>query len=88
MIKDILDKVALEPGSNAKMDILREHSDNEQLKQVLYLANSKRIKFYIKQIPEYTNINLSVENGGYSLAQLLGDIHSLPPQCLRGACRL
>jgi DNA ligase-1 len=53
-IKNIFDEIAAEPGSNKKMGILTKHKDNELLKRVLYLANSKRIKFYIKQIPEYT----------------------------------
>jgi ATP-dependent DNA ligase len=35
------------------MEILKSYKDNELLKRVLYLANSKRIKFYIKQIPKY-----------------------------------
>ena len=53
MIKQILDKISLEPGTNAKMDILKKHKDNSLLKAVLYLALSKRVKFYIKQLPEY-----------------------------------
>ena len=53
MIYEIFTEIANESGSNAKMDILRKYKDNELLKRVLYLANSKRIKFYIKQIPEY-----------------------------------
>jgi len=52
-IKEIFDEIANEPGTNAKMDILRKYRDNELLKKVLYQANSKRIKFYIKQIPEF-----------------------------------
>jgi len=57
-IKDIFDEIAAEGGTNAKVDILRKYSDNELLKKVLYMANSKRVKFYIKRIPEYTH------NGG------------------------
>lgn len=53
MIKKIFDEIASEPGSNKKMEILSKYKDNELLKRVLYLANSKRVKFYIKQIPEY-----------------------------------
>jgi hypothetical protein len=52
-IKQIFDEIANEPGTNAKMDILAKYKDNELLKKVLYLVNSKRVKFYIKQIPEY-----------------------------------
>jgi hypothetical protein len=55
MIKHILDEIALEPGSNAKMDILRKYKDNELLKRVLYMAKSPRLKYYIKQLPEYTH---------------------------------
>lgn len=53
MIKEILDEISLEPGDNKKMEILRRYKDNELLKRVLYLAMSGRVKFYIKQIPEY-----------------------------------
>ena len=53
MIKDILDKIAAEPGTKAKVEILRGYQDNTSLIIVLYLSTSPRIKFYIKQIPEY-----------------------------------
>lgn len=56
MIKQILDEIAAEPGTNAKMEILKKYKDNELLKTVLYLAMSKRVKFYIKQIPEFQYI--------------------------------
>jgi hypothetical protein len=53
-IKQILDEISSEPGKNQKMVILGKYADNELLKRVLYMANSGRVKFYIKQIPEYT----------------------------------
>ena len=56
-IKQIFDEIASESSTNKKMEILTKYKDNEVLKQVLYLANSKRIKFYIKQIPEYVPLN-------------------------------
>jgi hypothetical protein len=52
-IKQIFDEIAAEPGTNQKMVILCKYQSNDLLKQVLYLANSKRVKFYIKQIPSY-----------------------------------
>lgn len=52
-IKQIFDEIAAEPGTNQKMVILAKYRDNKLLERVLYLANSKRVKFYIKQIPEY-----------------------------------
>lgn len=53
-IKKIFDEISALSGDKAKMAKLEEHSTNELLKEVLYLACSKRIKFYIKRIPEYT----------------------------------
>ena len=55
-IKSIFEEISEEPGTNAKMDILRKYSENEILERVLYLAESKRIKFYIKQIPDFQYI--------------------------------
>jgi ATP-dependent DNA ligase len=52
-IKQIFDEIAAEPGTNQKMVILGKYRDNKLLERVLYLANSKRVKFYIKQLPEY-----------------------------------
>ncbi|MDA3779470.1 MAG: hypothetical protein PF487_04490 [Bacteroidales bacterium] len=55
-IKQIFDEIAAESGTNEKMNILSKYKDNELLKKVLYMANSKRVKFYIKQIPEYNRL--------------------------------
>lgn len=52
-IKQIFDEIAAESGTNEKMNILKKYKDNELLVKVLYLANSKRVKFFLKQIPEY-----------------------------------
>lgn len=52
-IKSILDEIKQESSTNQKMVLLSKHKSNELLKNVLYLALSKRIKFFIKQIPEY-----------------------------------
>ena len=52
-IKQIFDEIAAEPGTNQKMVILGKYRDNKLLERVLYLSNSKRVKFYIKQLPDY-----------------------------------
>jgi len=52
-IKSIFDEISAEPGTNAKLEILKKYKDNELLKSVLYQAISKRVKFYIKQIPDF-----------------------------------
>jgi len=57
-IKEILDEIAGLSGKNDKRDALAKHKDNELLKRVIYLAHSPRIKFYIKQIPEYETQSL------------------------------
>lgn len=54
MIKNILDSIASENSTNKKMAILSNHTTNDVLQRVLYNAYSKRVKFYIKQIPPYT----------------------------------
>lgn len=58
-ILDILSKIANEPSTNRKMEILSENKENELLKKVIYLAESPRIKFYIKQVPDYSRDNIS-----------------------------
>lgn len=77
-IKQIFDEIAAEGGTNAKMDILSKYKDNEILKRVLYLANSKRIKFYIKQIPTYKSL------GGPVCISLEFALTSLEPLSNRG----
>ncbi len=59
MIKKILDEIASESSTNKKLEIIKSYKDNETFKRVLYLAYSKRIKFYIKQIPERINPSIS-----------------------------
>lgn len=53
MIIQILDEIASESSTKEKKNILSKYTENELLKRVLYMAKSKRVKFYIKQIPEY-----------------------------------
>ena len=53
MIKAIFDEIAAESSTNKKVAILTKYKDNALLERVLYLAKSKRVKFYIKQIPTY-----------------------------------
>ena len=53
-IKEIFDEIASESSTNKKVEILSKYKDNELLKRVLYLADSPRVKFYIKKIPDYT----------------------------------
>lgn len=73
MIKEIFDELANEPGTNNKIEILKKYRDNKLLSRVFYLANSKRIKFYIKQIPAYktdSNHTYSLEEACNMLSKL------------------
>jgi DNA ligase-1 len=72
-IKQILDEISSEPGKNQKMVILGKYADNELLKRVLYMANSGRVKFYVKQIPEYTCDG----NSTYTLEESLNMIQKI-----------
>jgi len=78
-IKSILDEIAGESGTNAKVEILKKYQDNEVLKKVLYQANSKRVKFYIKQIPEFQYVG---EDKGLDWA--LGEIKRLSSRDFTG----
>lgn len=63
-IKEILDSIAAISGKNDKIKELGLHVDNQLLKDVIYLAHSPRVKFFLKQIPEYTRNpeqNISLE---------------------------
>jgi hypothetical protein len=52
-IKQIFDEINSVSGDKDKMAVLAKYKDNELLKRVLYLCKSKRVKFYIKQLPDY-----------------------------------
>ena len=78
-IKQIFDEIAAEPGTNVKMDILKKYKDNELLRRVLYLANSKRVKYYIKRIPSYEYFGVN-----YSLEQALGIILAISNRDVTG----
>lgn len=52
-IKEILDEIAGLSGKKDKIETLAKYKDNSLLREVIYLAHSPRVKFFIKQIPEY-----------------------------------
>lgn len=78
-IKSIFDEISNTSGDNAKMDVLRKYKDNELLKQVLYQIKSKRVKFFIKQIPNYDFIEAK-----YTLEQALHEIKMISDRKLTG----
>ncbi len=80
MIKEIFDELANEPGTNNKIEILKKYRDNKLLARVFYLANSKRIKFYIKQIPAYKTDS----NHTYSLEEAINRLNNLSERVYTG----
>jgi hypothetical protein len=70
-IKQIFDEINSVSGDKAKMAILEKYKDNELLKEVLYLCKSKRVKYYLKQLPDY-----EPDNSG-SAESLAWGIHGL-----------
>ena len=78
-IKSIFDEISSTAGDNAKMNVLRKYKDNELLKEVLYQIKSKRVKFFIKQIPDYTHFETK-----YSLEDALNEIKLISNRKLTG----
>ena len=71
-IKKIFDEINAVSGDKDKMAVLAKHKDNELLKRVLYLCKSKRVKFYIKQVPnyQYSEVGITLEKGLEKLTAL------------------
>lgn len=80
-IKTMLDDIASQSGDNAKIETLRGYDNYPLLVNVLYLAYSKRVKFYIKQIPAYT-LDASLES--ISLSEALIGLDKLTSRKLTG----
>jgi ATP-dependent DNA ligase len=78
-IKAIFDEISNTTGNNAKMEVLRKYKDNELLRRVLYQIKSKRVKFFLKQIPDYTHTDIK-----YSLSDALNEIKLISDRKLTG----
>ena len=80
MINAILLQLAAEPSKNAKIDILKQHLNNETLKQVLKLALDPTINFYIKKIPAF----VPSTGAQYTLADMLPQLEQLSSRKVTG----
>lgn len=78
-IKKIFDEISSDNGSNKKMEILSKYENDQLLKRVLYLANSRKVKFYIKQIPSYSPSGVELP-----LEQTLADLGNLSSRRITG----
>jgi hypothetical protein len=83
-VKDIFDEISNESSTLKKTEIVTKYKDNELFKRVLYMANSKRVKFYIKQIPEYTPNLCGRSNWDIQLPYALDLLSSLSTRELTG----
>jgi DNA ligase-1 len=75
-IKEIFNEIANESSTLKKTELVTKYSDNELFKRVLYMANSKRVKFFIKQIPECQNLLVPIEEN-YSESSLIWGLDQL-----------
>jgi len=80
MIPVIFEEIAATSKPKEKLAILNKHKDNDVLKNVIYLALSPRIKFFIKKIPEYT----PREDIDYDLSCALSDLRAIYTRAHRG----
>lgn len=68
---DIIKQLEQEPSTNAKLEILKQHKENPELREFFYLALSPEEIFYIKKIPKYYHEeNQSLEWATSSLSSL------------------
>lgn len=81
-IKQIFDEIASTSGNNDKIAILSKYQDNELLKRVLYMANSKRVKFFIKRVPDYPKVD--TEMGLMSLNHALDELSQITERKVTG----
>lgn len=54
---DIIKQLEQEPSTNAKLEILKQHKENPELREFFYLSLSPEEIFYIKKIPSLDNWN-------------------------------
>ena len=70
MINTIIESIANTPSKNAKIAILKEHKDNELLREVLVAALDPTINYYIKKIPEFVSGQKPVNDLWWALTEL------------------
>ena len=73
-VVEIIQKLSETSSTNEKLAILKLHADNELLQEVFVQALSPRIKFWIKKIPEYTQLKESINYSDYDLKLVLDEL--------------
>ena len=72
MINEIFETLASDSGRNFKIDYLKQHQDNMQLKKAVFLALDPFTQFFIRKIPAYTT-----DKAIHSLDYAMGEIGRL-----------
>ena len=71
MYNALFESLASDASRNFKLDLLKQHKDNDVLKQIINLALNPFVQFYIRKIPAYTrDDNKPALALGYALQQL------------------
>ena len=83
MIIDILNEIAATSSRNEKEAIIRREIDNEDLKQVYFLAYDPFTQFYIRKIPAYTTSPGRMD-GQKSLQSAMRDLKELSTRQVTG----
>lgn len=79
-IYEILKTLESDNSRNFKLDVLRQHQDNEILKQVINLALNPFVQFYQRKIPDY----VTVSDGHLELAQAFPSLSLLSSRTITG----
>lgn len=79
-INQIFETLAADSSRNFKINFLYQHSDNELLKRVIFLALDPFTQFYIRKIPKYEQLG----NHSYSLAEAIDDLKLFSSRQLTG----
>lgn len=80
MINAIFEQLAADSSRNAKIEILKQNSDNKLLKRVIFLALDPFTQFYIRKIPTYT----PNPGEGIALAFALDTLNDLSSRLVTG----
>lgn len=75
-VYDIVKAIEAESGKNAKLAILQEHKNNDDLREFFYLALEPTVIFYIKKLPSYEADSKAPTSLGDATYQLVNQVAS------------
>lgn len=81
-ILDLFEKIRATNKKSEKIALLSAHKDLPHLKDVIYLAHSPRVKFYIKAIPAHKS---SEDTTGFSLGFAIKGLRDIQDRIITGS---